>query len=170
VTTNDDRDSIDLAEAIGRKLKAANKTAAVAESVTGGQISSALSAGGGASEWFAGGLVAYASHVKFGVLGVEPGPVITERCAEQMAAGVARLLKADVAVSTTGAGGPGPEEGRPPGTVFIAVVAGSHTAVRKYEFGGEPAEVVRAATVQALRDLAGALTNGSPPRSPGRPT
>lgn len=90
------------------------------------------------------------------MLDVEPGPVITARAAVQMARGAADLLRADVAVGVTGAGGPGDAEGRPAGTAFIAVVDGRGAQVREYRFDGDPGEVVRIATLQALRDLADA--------------
>lgn len=64
-------------------------------------------------------------------------------------------LRVAAAESVT-AGGPGPTEGRPPGTAFIAVVDADGAQVREYHFEGEPAEVVRSATEQALRDLAAA--------------
>jgi nicotinamide-nucleotide amidase len=161
VSDTDEGDLDALTEQIATILQEANKTVAVAESLTGGQISCRLSAGGSASDWFAGGLVAYAPHVKFAVLEVEPGPVISERAAEQMATGVARLLKADFAVSTTGAGGPGPEEGNPAGTVYIGVAVPGHVSVEKYLFDGDPGSVVHQSTLQALRDLARALTERS---------
>jgi nicotinamide-nucleotide amidase len=64
---------------------------AVAESLTSGDIACRLCAAPNASSWFAGDLVAYASEVKFKVLDVDPGPVVSARCAAQMARGVARL-------------------------------------------------------------------------------
>lgn len=70
------------------RLSAANVTIAVAESLTGGQLSSALAAVPEATDWFRGGLVAYAPEVKFDALGVTPGPVVTARCAEEMATGI----------------------------------------------------------------------------------
>jgi nicotinamide-nucleotide amidase len=141
---------------IAEALQGSQRTAAAAESVTGGNISSRLSAAPGASEWLKGGLVAYAPEVKFGVLGVTPGPVITARCAQEMATGVARLLDADYAVATTGAGGPGAEEDQPAGTVFIAVASPGDCHVRRYQFDGDPEDIVWEATRQALEDLAAA--------------
>lgn len=143
-----------LAERIATALRATHRTAAAAESLTGGSVASRLSAAPGASEWFRGGIVAYSEQVKFAVLDVTPGPVITAECARQMAAGAVRVLGADVAVATTGAGGPGPQEDRPAGTVFVAVAAGTDGHVREYHFDGDPGEIVAAATAQALADLA----------------
>jgi nicotinamide-nucleotide amidase len=144
---------VELAEQVAIALRRLNSTVAAAESVTGGQIACRLSAADGASDWFRGGLVAYSEYAKVSVLGVDPGPVITRACAEQMAAGVQKLLSADYAVSTTGAGGPGPAEDQPAGTVFIAVASPGGCHVHDYHFDGDPEDVVRGAAVQALRDL-----------------
>jgi len=145
-----------LEQQIADALLNSNRTAAVAESLTGGNISAGLSAIEGASDWFLGGLVAYAEEVKFGLLGVERGPVINAKCAEQMANGVIRLLHADLAVATTGVGGPGPQEDLPQGTVFIAVATPTTVRVQEYRFEGDPFEIVRQTTRQALQDLADA--------------
>ena len=83
----------DAAEAIARLLRENKQTVAVAESLTSGKLASRLGAAPEASNWFAGGVVAYAAHVKFEVLGVEPGPVVSEQCARQMARGVVRLMR-----------------------------------------------------------------------------
>lgn len=143
-----------LEQRIAQSLVQAQRTAAVAESLTGGNVSAGLSAIEGASDWFRGAVVAYSEEVKFEVLGVERGPVITAACAEQMANGVAQLLGADFAVATTGVGGPGPQEDLPQGTVYIAVCTPTGTEVREYHFAGEPAEVVEQATREALERLA----------------
>jgi nicotinamide-nucleotide amidase len=143
-----------LEQRIADALVSSNLTAAVAESLTGGNVSAGLSAIEGASDWFLGGVVAYAETVKFDVLDVDRGPVITAKTAEQMARGVSRLLHADLAVATTGVGGPGPQEDLPQGTVFIAVATPTTCQARRYQFEGDPSEVVRTATRQALQDLA----------------
>ncbi len=99
-------------------------TLAVAESLTGGLIGARLCGVPGASEVFRGGVVAYDPEVKQSVLGVEPGPVVTEEAARQMAVGARRACGADVAVATTGVAGPDESEGRPVGTVCVGVVVG----------------------------------------------
>ena len=130
---------------------------AVAESLTAGQVSGRLGQGAGASQWYRGAVVAYDEEVKFGVLGVTRGPVVTDSCARQMAQGVRRLLQADVALGITGVGGPGPEEDRPAGTVHLAVTTSSGTTSREAHLPGDPAEVVAAATRLALEELVSAL-------------
>ncbi len=99
-------------------------TVAVAESVTGGYVAGRLCAVPGASQVFQGGVVAYQPEVKFDLLGVEEGPVVTEGAALAMAHGVRRALKADIGLATTGVAGPDEAEGKPVGTVCLAV-AGS---------------------------------------------
>jgi nicotinamide-nucleotide amidase len=94
---------------------------AVAESLTGGLIASRLVEVAGASRWFRGGVVAYASDVKFDVLGVPRGPVVTERAARDMATGVRRVLGADVGLGITGVAGPDAQEDVAPGTVHIGL-------------------------------------------------
>lgn len=102
-------------------LGSAGLTVATAESVTGGLVASRLTSWPGSSAVVRGGVVSYASEVKFGLLGVERGPVVTEQAAAAMAEGVAGVLGADVGVATTGAAGPEGAEGVQPGTVCLGL-------------------------------------------------
>ena len=99
-------------------------TVAVAESLTGGYVAGRLCAVPGASQVFQGGLIAYQSRIKYELLGLAEGPVVTEAAALAMAHGVRRLLGSDIGLATTGVAGPDEAEGRPVGTVCLAV-AGS---------------------------------------------
>jgi nicotinamide-nucleotide amidase len=99
-------------------------TLAAAESLTGGMIGSRLCDVPGASDVYRGGVVAYAPEVKFDVLGVPEGPVVSEEAARAMAVGVRRVLGSDVGIAATGVAGPDEQEGRPPGTVCLAVAIG----------------------------------------------
>lgn len=132
---------------------------AVAESLTAGRISSFLGRGEAASEWYRGAVVAYDEEVKFEVLGVTRGPVVTAVCAQEMADGVRTLLGADVALGITGVGGPGPQEGCPPGTVHLAVATQAGTRPLHARLPGDPGEVVAAATSLALDELVRELAN-----------
>ncbi|HST86437.1 MAG TPA: CinA family protein, partial [Kineosporiaceae bacterium] len=105
----------EVAGAISRALRRSDRTASVAESLTSGRIASYLGAAEAASDWFCGGVVAYTSDVKYKVLDVDQGPVITASCARQMAHGVANLMGSDLALSVTGVGGPDPVEDQPTG-------------------------------------------------------
>lgn len=125
----------------------------VAESLTSGKLAAHLGAGPDASDWFRGGVVAYAPEVKFDVLGVEPGPVVTAACARQMAAGAASVLGADATVATTGVGGPDPDEGEPPGTVYLAVQVRGRVHERRLDLPGDPEQVLAATVDAALTEL-----------------
>lgn len=145
----------DMAELVAERLGGRN--VAVAESCTAGVISQALASAPEAAAWFRGGVVAYHSETKWRVLGVDEGPVVTERAAEQMAQGVAKLLDADAAVATTGVAGPTEQEGHPPGTVMIGWWCAGRSGASTLELSGGPEEVIRAAAVAALRRLSDLL-------------
>jgi nicotinamide-nucleotide amidase len=143
----------EIAAEVADVVTAQRLTVAVAESLTAGTLACALGAAPDASTWFRGGVVAYAAEVKFKVLGVPPGPVVTEECARAMARGVASLLDAHLAVSVTGVGGPGDEEGQPPGTVWFGVVSPDGERAELRRFDGGPEDVLAATTSHALRLL-----------------
>ena len=150
----------DLAEQIAELAASRGLWVAAAESLTGGAVSSALAAAPGASDWYHGGVVAYSPRIKQHLLGVTPGPVVTDRCANELAAGVANVREADAAVSTTGVGGPDPEEGEEPGTVYLGVVAPGYADCRRLDLGDSPDQVVEQATEEALALLLHALQQG----------
>jgi nicotinamide-nucleotide amidase len=140
----------DTATEVSEVVTARGLTVAVAESLTAGMLACALGAAPDASTWFRGGVVAYAAGVKVKVLGVPPGPVVTEECARAMARGVASLLDADLAVAVTGVGGPGEEEGQPPGTVWFGVVSPDGERAELRRFDGNPEDILAATTAHAL--------------------
>jgi nicotinamide-nucleotide amidase len=142
-----------LADQVGELALTLGVTVAAAESLTGGMISTALAAAGRSSEWFLGSLVAYASEVKHAVLDVPEGPVVSATAASAMARGVRDLLKADVAVAVTGAGGPGGQDGREPGTVFLAFDGADEHRVLRLELDDEPKVVCATSAAAALRLL-----------------
>jgi nicotinamide-nucleotide amidase len=102
-------------------LRKRNLTIGVAESVTGGLVAGRLTATAGASDVMRGGVVAYASDVKFDVLGVPQGPVINEETARAMALGVCRTVGSSVGLALTGVAGPSEQDGAKVGTLCIAV-------------------------------------------------
>jgi len=126
---------------------------AVVESLTSGALAHAVGAGDEASDWFAGGIVAYMQDVKEILLGLTPGTdPCSPQCAEQLAAGGRELFGADVCVATTGVGGPEPEDGHPAGTVYLGwAIEGEH-GHSLLELSGSPDEVM-AATVAGATDL-----------------
>ncbi|WP_350348625.1 CinA family protein [Agromyces sp. G08B096] len=139
-------------EAIARRARELGVSIASAESLTAGAISVALGAAPEASDWFRGGVVAYAEAVKRELLGVTAENVTSAECARQLASGVTRVLGADASVAVTGVGGPGPTDGEPAGTVFVAATAGGRVLQAEHRFDGSPAEVVHR-TVGAALDL-----------------
>jgi nicotinamide-nucleotide amidase len=145
------------AEQVGELALARGRTIAVAESLTGGMIASALAQAQQASEWFRGSLVAYSTQVKHQLLEVPDGPVVSSDAATAMARSVRKLLRADISVAVTGAGGPAAQDGHEPGTVFLAVDGGGREQVLRLDLPGEPAAVCAAATLAALDALVSTL-------------
>ena len=132
----------------------AGRRLAVAESCTAGKLCAEFAAVGGAADWLQGGLVAYATEVKRRMLEVTAPAVLSERAAAEMAAGVARLLDAQVAVATTGVVGETPEDGVAPGTVFFATSVDGVVWTSTRTFDGAPSDVCEEATLAALELLA----------------
>ncbi|MGH9017918.1 MAG: CinA family nicotinamide mononucleotide deamidase-related protein, partial [Acidimicrobiales bacterium] len=87
---------------VGEALKSRGLTLGLAESLTGGLVASRLVAVPGASAWFRGSIVSYAGEVKYAVLGLPEGPVVTAAAARAMAEGARRVLGADVGLALTG--------------------------------------------------------------------
>ena len=140
----------EIAERVAQLLGARGLSVSVAESLTGGRIASRLAAAPEASEWFAGGVVCYWTSVKQRVLDVPEGPVISRPAVEAMARNVAGLMGTDTAVATSGAGGPGEEEGQAPGTTWIAAFVGGEVTAELHHFDGEPVEVLAQTEERAL--------------------
>lgn len=99
-------------------------TLGLAESLTGGLVGARLTAVTGVSSVFRGSIVSYDSEVKFDLLDVPEGPVVSDVAARAMAVGVRRVLDADIGLAVTGVAGPAEQDGRPPGTVFIGLARG----------------------------------------------
>jgi nicotinamide-nucleotide amidase len=146
-----------LAEEVADRAQAAGLTVATAESLTSGGIANAIGAAPEASEWFRGGIVAYAEAVKREVLGVTAESITSAGCARELATGVAKLLGADAAVAVTGVGGPEPADGEPAGTVYAAAWVQGELRDAHFNFDGEPAEVVHQTVRAALELLRDAL-------------
>ena len=110
-------------------LREQGLTLGLAESVTGGLVSGRLTSIPGASDVLRGSLVSYSSEVKFDLLDVPRGPVVSEDAAVAMAEGARRVLGADVALSLTGVAGPAEQDGQPVGTLCIAVAINGRSTV-----------------------------------------
>jgi nicotinamide-nucleotide amidase len=135
-------------------LRAAGATVATAESLTGGLVCAALVSVPGASDVVRGGVVAYSADVKIATLGVDEA-LVAERgtvdadVAAAMATGVRDRLGATYGVSTTGVAGPGPSEGKPAGTVHVAVAGPHGVETTQLLLSGDRDEI-RSGTVDAL--------------------
>lgn len=151
-----------LAERIIAQLALRGERVALAESLTGGLLTSALVDVPGASAVVSGGVVAYATDLKATLLDVDPlllaerGAVDAE-VAVQMAHGARARLAidgrlADHALATTGVAGPDPQDGHPAGTVWIALASDTGDEVRSLFVVGDRA-AVREATVDAALEL-----------------
>lgn len=131
------------------------QTVAVAESLTGGLLSAALTDTPGASGTFRGGLVVYAMALKHELAGVpQPlldaqGPVSAD-VAAALAAGARERLGATYGLSLTGVAGPGPAEGRPAGTVYAGLAGPNGGTVRHLQLAGGRADIRQAAVLAAL--------------------
>jgi nicotinamide-nucleotide amidase len=144
-------DDVSMEEAVAALLVERRLTLGTAESLTGGLVAARLVDVPGASSWFRGGVVAYDAGVKFSVLGVPEGPVVTEDAASAMATGARRALGADVGIGITGVAGPDPQEDLPPGTVFVGLaLPDGATAARRLGFSGDRARVRQFAAISAL--------------------
>ena len=110
-----------MEDAVGHLVRTGGYTLGVAESLTGGLVGSRLCNVVGASEWFKGSIVSYASEVKFELLGVPEGPVVCEEAAAAMAVGAKKVLKTDIGIAVTGVAGPAEQDGQPPGTVYLGL-------------------------------------------------
>lgn len=138
--------------AVIHMLRERGLTLAVAESLTGGLVGARLTAIPGASDVFRGAVVSYASDVKFNLLGVPEGPVVTEAAAKAMAIGACKTLGADVGLATTGVAGPTEQEGQAVGTVFLGVAINGKAEARRVQLPGDR-ERVRQFSVIGLLNL-----------------
>ncbi len=136
-------DDDNMETVVVRALEERGLSLAVAESLTGGYLSGRICAVPGVSAVYRGGVVAYHPSVKTQLLGVPQGPVVSEEAASAMALGVCRVMNADVGVATTGVAGPDEIEGRPVGTVCMAVTVA---------FGDEDERHTRTATIRLPGD------------------
>jgi nicotinamide-nucleotide amidase len=141
-----------IAASVIAELRRRGESVAVAESLTGGGLGSAITSVPGSSDVFSGGVIAYDLSVKEGLLKVphaliEEFGVVSEEVAVAMADGILGLVETTWAIATTGVAGPGPSDGVAAGTVWIAI-RGPINQSTELEIQGER-EVVRNASVSS---------------------
>lgn len=150
---------------IGRMLAESGKTLSVAESCTGGLISSLITSVPGSSGYYLGSVTSYANEVKTNVLGV-PEEIITEygavssECVAQMAEGVRRLTGSDYSVATSGIAGPGGgTDSKPTGLVWIGVSSPEGTETFSFRFRHDRKRNIERFAASALNILRMKLVN-----------
>jgi nicotinamide-nucleotide amidase len=144
-----------LAARLGSLLRDRNESVATAESLTGGLLAAELTEAPGASQFFEGAIVAYATASKVDVVGVpaaiinEHGPV-SEATARALAAGAVERFHADLGLSATGVAGPESQDGHPPGTVFVGASYRGESEARLVRAYGDRSNVQGIAVTSAL--------------------
>lgn len=128
-------------------------TLSVAESLTGGYLAGRLCSIPGASTSFMGGVVAYSNKVKQETLGIDEQEVVTEKAALQMAQGVKKLTGSSIGLATTGVAGPDELEGKPIGTVCLAISAENKDWAQTFHLPKTREQIRQLSTITALNEL-----------------
>ena len=155
-------EDIPIEQIVGNILIEQGKMVATAESCTGGNIAHSFTSIPGSSNFYKGSLVAYSNDVKINILQVsadeiEENGAVSQIVVEQMATGVRKLLKSDVAIATSGIAGPGGGTvDKPVGTVWIAVCSEDTLLSREFHFGSlREQNIIRAtqASILMLKEI-----------------
>lgn len=150
-------EEVSLAEVLGKLLTQKNKTLAVAESCTGGFLSSLITEVPGSSRYFKGSVTVYANSVKQW-LGVKLATLsrngaVSAPVAKELSEKIRQKLKSDIGIAITGIAGPGTEEAKPVGLVYIAIADKSRCRVWTEQFFGERPQIQEKASKKALELL-----------------
>jgi nicotinamide-nucleotide amidase len=153
----DDSETIEVI--IGRLLKQQRKTISTAESCTGGKIAEVISSVFGASNYFKGSIVSYATETKINVLRVDEATinkysVVSAEVAKEMALNIKKIMKTDYAIATTGNAGPVKGDSNAEiGTVFIALATPNEVTIHEFNFGQPRDKVIDRAVNKSLEIL-----------------
>lgn len=148
-----------LENVVGSLLKKHSKTISTAESCTGGKIAEVLTSVAGASKYFKGSVIPYATEAKVSVLGISEDlihkhSVVSAEVAKEMAVQVKNIMKTDYAIATTGNAGPSKGEADAEiGTVFIALATPNEVIIEEFNFGQPREKVIDRAMVKSLEML-----------------
>lgn len=140
-----------LEEIVAKLFKARNMTLSTAESCTGGKIAERITALPGASAYFKGSVVSYATETKIEVLKVpkrviDENSVVSAEVATAMAVNVKKIIKTDFAIATTGNAGPAKGDSDADiGTVFIAIASPNGVIVEKFNMGNHRTRIIEKA-------------------------
>ena len=153
----EEEDTIEVV--LGRILKDKKLTVATAESCTGGKIAQLLTSVSGASAYFKGSIVSYATDAKINVLGISKDviaqhSVVSKEVASAMALSVQKKMQADYAIATTGNAGPTKGDADAEvGTVCIALATPNGVIVEEFNFGQTHEKVIDRAVIKSLEML-----------------
>lgn len=145
-----------IEQIIGNQLVKLGKTLSVAESCTGGKIAENITAYDGASAYFKGGIVAYATESKIDILKIDPKlisqhSVVSSEVAEAMAQNVRKVFNSDYGIATTGNAGPTKGDSDAEiGTVCIAIATPNGVFSQEFNFGKQRLRVVQKAVTMAF--------------------
>ncbi|NQX92254.1 MAG: CinA family nicotinamide mononucleotide deamidase-related protein, partial [Flavobacteriales bacterium] len=159
-------DDIPMELALANELKLRQATVAAAESCTGGSISALLAKHSGSSEYFNGGVTAYANHVKIDALGVKSESIeehgaVSKEVVEQMAANVRSVTGSTYGVATSGIAGPtGATETKPVGTIWIAASGPNGTQSKLLQLGKSRTRNILVTTQMAMNLLRKSILAG----------
>lgn len=144
---------------VGKSLEARKLTMATAESFTGGKIAEQMTSVPGASAYFVGGMVCYATRTKVDLLKVsekliKKHSVVSAEVAAAMASNIREIMKADFGVATTGNAGPTKGDSNAPiGTVYIAIASENGVEVQEFSMGNHRTRIVQKGVHKALEML-----------------
>lgn len=159
----EDKDTIQ--SVVAKLLLEKDLTISIAESCTGGKLSSMLTEIPGISKVFLEGVVTYSNEAKMRTLGVKQDTLdkygaVSEECAKEMAEGIAEYTGSKVSISTTGIAGPdGGTEDKPVGLVYIGLFLNGETKIRKLSYSRNRIDVINRASILALNFLREELIN-----------
>lgn len=162
----DDGETIEVV--LGRLLTQQGKTLAIAESCTGGKIAQLITSIAGASNYFKGSVVSYATESKISVLKVNPETinqytVVSKEVAEEMAIGIQKLIQSDYAIATTGNAGPTKGDSDSEiGTVFIAIASPNGVMSEEFNFGQPREKVIDRAVNKSFEMMMAAILKNAP--------
>lgn len=154
-----------IEEVVAKMLVENNLKIAVAESCTGGMVSASLINYPGMSSVFMEGCVTYSNEAKMKSLGVKKETLdvygaVSDKCAKEMASGVAARYNTNVGIATTGIAGPGGgTDEKPVGLVYFGIYINGKVITKKYAFNGDRQGIRERATRTILNDLRLELLN-----------
>ncbi|SHM45420.1 competence/damage-inducible protein A [Flavobacterium xinjiangense] len=153
----DDDETLEVV--VGKMLTKQNKTISTAESCTGGKIAQLLTSFPGASNYFKGSVVCYATEIKINVLGIPDSlikehSVVSREVVSAMALSIKKMMKTDYAIATTGNAGPSKGDSEALiGTVFIALATPNDIIVEEFNFGQPREKVIDRTVMKSLEIL-----------------